>query len=327
MKKKIVFMLSLVLILMVGGCSSNKKNDSASTKGNKVTQSTKTEQKGGAYKFYKDAKNNSRIYYRLAKEDIIGKDARVVGIIYVNHGKACYYLTLYSYLPKGTEPLTLGSLKEKSNDEILQIAKKYDEMANVGRAQNINKKSKKQLEELNSISKELLDTKNDGGLDASEFGGSQKYREALEYNIKSTDDYKYKEPTLQDMRVEAISDSSGNNIAKEAIYLSPTSLDLKYYKIETQKADSGYIGYTYVDKMQKSIGINFAYVLNNLEGSSEIYDKNYIHGNFVPVESEDEVLMVTEVPKDKNITMELDDLNEKGIKEVKEFKSEEITWE
>ena len=122
--KKAVYLLMCSSLLVIGGCTFNQRNHTLSQDNTKVSEKKTgtelmNENEGvGVIDFFNSTPKT--ILYGISGSDV-NKNSEVKAVYVIEKGK------MTRYILKGYKGNTLSDLKSKSDEEILKIAKKYDE--------------------------------------------------------------------------------------------------------------------------------------------------------------------------------------------------------
>lgn len=262
----------IALIVIIGGyfVISNNSNSKATAKKAAV-------QKKSDYNFYKDAKSNSRIYYILNLDGkSFGKDTSIYDILYIKNGK-------YKMYDGGNHTLT--DLKGLSDKQVLSQAKKWDKAS----AESFVTKAKDEANKTIATS-----NPDDDKLSATAV-------ELANKNLKLIDEYKYTEPEAVALQIGATTDSSGNNLDKELIYLPTYTFKIKNYFVDEFRGSNP------VAKFYYPLSSYNSYLLSPTQNSSVVYDKTYSYGNLT--DSGTNLVLATQGTQ----KMKLDNIKEKGI--------------
>lgn len=297
MKKLFIIFISTIALISLTACSSEKKGST-----------TKTEKKETSYQFYKDAKKNSRIYYKLnLDEKNFGRETIIEAIIYTNKGNYTYY-----EISNNNIKHTLTDLKELSDKQVLNQAKEWNKELAESYVQ-------KGIEETNQL---LQNTKEDYQLNEVT---KSNLIDIHNKNLEFLNEYKYEEPKALPLEIKAEADESGNELKNEYLVLPTHNFKIKSYDSYTR------YNYSLDNKVQFYYPKSqlYRYKLSSTQQTSKVYDKNYSYGQLG-----DNYVLATKGEQ----SMKLDDLNEKGLLEMdansinyKTEKDEEgdrfITWE
>ena len=213
MKRISIVVTSVIALVVIIGGYLVISNHSSS----KATAKKTTVQKKSDYNFYQDAKSNSRIYYILNPDGkSFGKDTKIVNVMYIKNGK-------YTLYDGGNHTLT--DLKGLNDKQVLATAKKWDKAS----AAYFVKQSKDEANKTISTT------------DTDESSISAKSVEVAKDNLKLIDQYKYTEPEAVSLQIGATTDSSGNNLDKELIYLPTYTFKIKNYFIDELRGNSNLV--------------------------------------------------------------------------------------
>ena len=122
--KKAVYLLMCSSLLVIGGCTFNQRNHTLSQDNTKVSEKKTgtelmNENEGvGVIDFFNSTPKT--ILYGISGNDV-NKNSEVKAVYVIEKGK------MTRYILKGYKGNTLSDLKSKSDEDILKIAKKYDE--------------------------------------------------------------------------------------------------------------------------------------------------------------------------------------------------------
>lgn len=199
MKNKTWLMvIATALLLLATGCSNGKTEENAGVK-----ESQSTEQKNEEYSFYKDAKKNERLYYKVDLDgDSFGKDSKIEGILHIDHGNYEYYYTGGLH--------TMSDLRDLSDKQILEKAIQWNEEG----ANDLVEEAKHRAQ-----------------------GFDESASDTIAKNLEWLNNYKYKKPETRKLQVKAASDSSGNNLEKEWIVLPTNDLNIRYYTFKNDETE------------------------------------------------------------------------------------------
>lgn len=214
------------------------------------------------------------------------KDSIIEEYIFTDDGKQTIY--------RGNEETTLGDLKDKSDNEILKIAKKENEdLFNDWKETKIES-----IEyDLNDVSGEI-ESMNEDGDDQSTpyYKGKQSALNNLKKEKKEVENKKYTQPKERPVKIKVETDGSGNKTANEHFFIQTD------YDEDGYKEDSDEIKKIYTQFSLESFPV-------------EIYDDSY---GWVGQTSEDGdgENLVTKVGK-KVKQVKLDQPDSKYVKEAK----------
>jgi len=303
MKRKIVIgAFALLCTITLTACGKSEKHSEKAS----VFSPEKQEQK--SYSFYQDAKTNSRIYYQVSLPEKVsfGREAQILGIIYVEHGKYTYYNTSDvsdENLNLKSETHTLGELKGKSDKEILKLAVQWDKQVNIAYSKKLEEEAQ---DILNSNSQPLSGQEEINRLDEIK---------AAKKNIYMAKNFEYSEPKPKKLEVFVKEDASGNNVGEEMIALPAYGSQVKFILrlpknaleatdevTEVNETNAYFCGdYKYADNLKY-------YDISPTQDSGVVYDKTYSIGNF------GKSILATQGTS----IMKLDSLSEKGILDYSE---------
>jgi len=287
MKKMLFVLLSSIMLVNLAGCSSEKQDSSTTAKSSTTEISSTETNTSKNYSFYKDAKTNSRIYYKLNLDGkSFGKETIIDSIIYINKGNYTYYEVSNNETSDYRIEHTLTDLKDLSDKQILDKAIEWNKEV----AEKYVVKGK---EEAN---KRLESAKNENlGYD----GSATVDRETK--NIELLNEYKYEEPEALSLEIKAETDASGNNLEMEYIILPDHNFKIKSYVAN---------GWDQSDTSQPDLQLYYpnggveSYSIYPTQQTSEVYEKTYAYGPLG-----DKFVLATK----GNQIMELDSINEKGL--------------
>ncbi|MCG2096772.1 hypothetical protein ACFDA4_10640 [Staphylococcus epidermidis] len=248
MKKLLLISFSAVLLLSAcsfGSSSSNKKE----------------------VKFGELMNNGKKVSFILKNKDeetAPDKDNPIVAYIFTNNGKST------TYDAQGGK-YDLGDMKDKSQDEILKIAKKQDK-------ENIKKQRKEYLG----------DARNDKDVQKTNYEESIKLRgkdssitkqekRMLESDEKIYDDLKnlkYTEPKERDLKIEVEEDGTGNDTEKERFYAFPRYVDADSYEFVKDAKEINDVMMYEMDNSNKNITVyddKYAYLSSSDSGDDKYY--------------------------------------------------------
>lgn len=275
MKKKWLSVAAVASAMLLVGCSSGDTKEKDSPAKESTTQSAKAQD----YSFYKDAKTNERIYYKVdLDKKSFGKDSIITNVLHIDHGD-------YTYFYVGSNH-TMSDLKGLSDKEILTAAEKWSEET----ALNLVEKAKKEANETLEKVAARGDYKDD----------IDKNNETLAHkNLEILNTYKYEKPQPRKLQIKAESDESGNNLAKEWVVLPTNDFKIRYY-----------VGHNWFNDLNtEDIQAYYQaklirYQLSPTQQTADVYDKTYSLSSFGP-----NATMATEGTD----IMKLDDLDESGM--------------
>jgi len=273
MKKIWVILLSIFIILGLGGTLTKNENTTLAA--------TKTNKKTSSYKFYKDAKKNSRIYYKLdLNKKSFGRESIIDSIFYINKGKYTYYEVSNLEIEH-----TLEDLKGLSDKEVLKKAVTWNKEL----AENYVEQGKKEANER---------------IESENLTQGQDYESIIDIqnkNLELFNEYKYEKPKALSLEIKAEADPSGNNLEKEYLVLPSHNFKIKNYVIDGWTSTDGN---TPVKQYYYPKSNIYRVSIGPTQQTSKVYDKTYAYGSF----GKDYVLATK-----GNQLMELDKLNEKGL--------------
>ncbi|OJH01853.1 hypothetical protein BL313_02315 [Staphylococcus hominis] len=213
------------------------------------------------------------------------KNSEIKYIIKTNNGK----VTAYNV----QDEIELKDIKDKSDKEIIDLAKKQD------KKYMLNAKD----ETIGKIKDSIKSIKDYDNLDELDKDTKESYIEQLnddEKMLKELNNYKYSEPKERKLKIKAVEDGTGNYTDEERFFIVPHDIEMS----ETGKAYNDYANtYTKFDSGA---------------GTMKIYDTNYAFLERTEENSEDEqFFLVTPVSK-KTEFSKLDKPNSKYVKAVDE---------
>lgn len=198
------------------------------------------------------------------EESTPDKDNPIVAYIFTNNGKST------TYDAQGGN-YDLGDMKDKSQDEILKIAKKQDK-------ENIKKQRKEYLG----------DARNDKDVQKTNYEESIKLRgkdssitkqekRMLESDEKIYDDLKnlkYTEPKERDLKIEVEEDGTGNDTEKERFYAFPRYVDADSYEFVKDAKEINKVMMYEMEETNKNITVyddKYAYLSSSDTGEDRYY--------------------------------------------------------
>ena len=246
-------------------------------------------------KFGEIMNKGKQISYKVYADDngTLSKNSELGYIIVTNNGKA----TSYNIKDK-----TLKDLKDKSNNEIIDIAKKQDKESFEADKENYIQSAKENIKSRQKDVEEFSDEIGEGGVADSE--KAQIPRVSKE--IKDMEKINYKEPKARKLKIKAVEDGTGNETEEERFYLVPP-----YFSEENYEGKEG--GLTYKFKNNKNIYLGY----NTGAKTKKIYNQNYAYLSDTTDDLEDADFLVTPVSK-KTEFSKLDKPDSKYVKAVDE---------
>lgn len=205
-------------------------------------------------KFGEMMNNGKRVSFVLKNKDeesTPDKDNPIVAYIFTNNGKS----TTYDAQDGNYD---LGDMKDKSQDEILKIAKKQDK-------ENIKKQRKEYLGDARN-DKDVQKTNYEEsvklrGKDSSITKQEKRMLESDEKTYNDLKDLKYTEPKERDLKIGVVEDGTGNDTEKEQFYAFPRYIDDESYEFVTDT---------------KTIN-HYMYEMNEANKNMTVYDDKYAY--------------------------------------------------
>lgn len=240
-------------------------------------------------KFGEMMNNGKKVTFLLKNKDeesTPDKDNPIVAYIFTDNGKSTTYNA-------NDGKYDLGDMKDKSQDEILKIAKKEDketverERKDVlGDARNDRDVQKTNYEEgIKLRGKNSSDTKSDKAI-----------FEDYDKKYKDLKNLKYTEPKERNLKIGVVEDGTGNNTEKERIYAFPRYVDVDSYEFVTDT---------------KTIN-HYMYEMNEANKNMTVYDDKYAYLSSSDT-GEDRYYLATKVGK-KSEKSALDKPDSKYVK-------------
>ena len=210
--KKAVYLLMCSSLLVIGGCTFNQRNHTLSQDNTKVSEKKTgtelmNENEGvGVIDFFNSTPKT--ILYGISGSDV-NKNSEVKAVYVIEKGK------MTRYILKGYKGNTLSDLKSKSDEEILKIAKKYDE-------EYFEQRKEKKINAANEGIKQSEENISSGN-ESEDYGKSslENYKAAKEFYSNLT--YKQFRKPNSDIKLKANvwTDSSGNYVSQENLIHIP----------------------------------------------------------------------------------------------------------
>ncbi|OHQ86452.1 hypothetical protein HMPREF2739_04855 [Staphylococcus sp. HMSC074F11] len=265
--------------LLLSACSSNGSSEANKEK----VEFANVMSKGKQVTFRVDA-NEEETYAP-------NKDNPIDAYIFSDNGKVTVY--------NATDDTKLKDMKDKSYDDILELAKKQDKK----RFENNKSDNEKDIEN-------VLDTDKSNYEDSIRTRGKKSeitkdYKKMMETTQKKYEKYKnlkYEEPKQRDLKIGVVEDGSGNDTKEERFYTTPDGFDGQEDEFIHDP-----------EKLNK----DYKYVMRSSGEIVEIYDDKYVYLD-TDQEGEDRSYLVTKVgdkakesaldkPDNKNVKVEEDD--------------------
>lgn len=265
--------------LLLSACSSNGSSEANKEK----VEFANVMSKGKQVTFRVDA-NEEETYAP-------NKDNPIDAYIFSDNGKVTVY--------NATDDTKLKDMKDKSYDDILELAKKQDKK----RFENNKSDNEKDIEN-------VLDTDKSNYEDSIRTRGKKSeitkdYKKMMETTQKKYEKYKnlkYEEPKQRDLKIGVVEDGSGNDTKEERFYTTPDGFDGQEDEFIHNP-----------EKLNK----DYKYVMRSSGEIVEIYDDKYAYLD-TDQEGEDRSYLVTKVgdkakesaldkPDNKNVKVEEDD--------------------
>lgn len=265
--------------LLLSACSSNGSSEANKEK----VEFANVMSKGKQVTFRVDA-NEEETYAP-------NKDNPIDAYIFSDNGKVTVY--------NATDDTKLKDMKDKSYDDILELAKKQDKK----RFENNKSDNEKDIEN-------VLDTDKSNYEDSIRTRGKKSeitkgYKKMMETTQKKYEKYKnlkYEEPKQRDLKIGVVEDGSGNDTKEERFYTTPDGFDGQEDEFIHDP-----------EKLNK----DYKYVMRSSGEIVEIYDDKYAYLD-TDQEGEDRSYLVTKVgdkakesaldkPDNKNVKVEEDD--------------------
>ena len=210
--KKAVYLLMCSSLLVIGGCTFNQRNHTLSQDNTKVSEKKTgtelmNENEGvGVIDYFNSTPKT--ILYGISGNDV-NKNSEVKAVYVIEKGK------MTRYILKGYKGNTLSELKSKSDEEILKIAKKYDE-------EYFEQRKEKKINAANESIKQSEENISSGN-ESEDYGKSslENYKAAKEFYSNLT--YKQFRKPNSDIKLKANvwTDSSGNYVSQENLIHIP----------------------------------------------------------------------------------------------------------
>ncbi|RSK02630.1 hypothetical protein D8783_01630 [Streptococcus sp. A12] len=238
--KKAVYLLFCASLIVIGGCTFSQRNRASSQDNTKISEKkTGTElmnesEEVGVIDYFNNTPKT--ILYGISGNDV-NKNSEVKAVYVIEKGK------MTRYILKGYKDNTLSALKSKSDEEILNIAKKYDKEYFEQRKENKINAANEGIK----LSEESISS----GNETEDYGQSslENYKAAKEFY--STLTYKQFRKPNSDIKLKANvwTDSSGNYVSQENLIHVPyvdmmdLSVDFEWTKeaLENQIKYSDYV--------------------------------------------------------------------------------------
>lgn len=268
------------------------------------------------------SKGESFAYVVKSDGQQLDKNSTIQRFIHIKDGKVLVYNSNYSQdaLMELTdeEIYTLGEVSKMSKDELLKLMKEEDKKAFDSSKKSIDNQIKiaedaigiylddldKKIEEENnkSVANEDERLKRENIVDAlEEFRDDKEAKEKLKT-------IKYKEPVNRDLKMEVITDGTGNNTKEEGFNFSGTMFELN---VNSNVKNEPLFHY-YDNKEIKDVFTKYDNIINPIE----VFDKNYA-GIAYNTKDEGQKAIVTEVSKETK-EIEFDAPKDKNVKVVEE---------
>lgn len=210
--KKVVYLLMCSSFLVIGGCTFSQNNRSLSQDNTKISEKkTGTElmnenEDVGVIDYFNSTPRT--ILYGISGNDV-NKNSEVKAVYVIEKGK------MTRYILKGYKGNTLSELKSKSDEEILKIAKKYDE-------EYFEQRKEKKINAANESIKQSEENIS-SGTESEDYGKNslENYKAAKEFYSNLT--YKQFRKPNSDIKLKANvwTDSSGNYVSQENLIHIP----------------------------------------------------------------------------------------------------------
>ena len=210
--KKVVYLLMCSSLLVIGGCTFGQNNRSLSQDNTKISEKKTgtelmNENEGvGVIDYFNSTPKT--ILYGISGNDV-NKNSEVKAVYVIEKGK------MTRYILKGYKGNTLSELKSKSDEEILKIAKKYDE-------EYFEQRKEKKINAANESIKQSEENISSGN-ESEDYGKSslENYKAAKEFYSNLT--YKQFRKPNSDIKLKANvwTDSSGNYVSQENLIHIP----------------------------------------------------------------------------------------------------------
>ena len=293
--KKAVYLLMCSSLLVIGGCTFNQRNHTLSQDNTKVSEKKTgtelmNENEGvGVIDFFNSTPKT--ILYGISGSDV-NKNSEVKAVYVIEKGK------MTRYILKGYKGNTLSDLKSKSDEEILKIAKKYDE-------EYFEQRKEKKINAANEGIKQSEENISSGN-ENEDYGQSslENYKAAKEFYSNLT--YKQFRKPNSDIKLKANvwTDSSGNYVSQENLIHIPyvDMLDLSVDFEWTKEALENEVKYS------DSVDTNFE--------ATPIYESMpyTISGEqWIGIRTED--MLLSRQLVNKNIRFDLDKIGTKNVTE------------
>ena len=210
--KKVVYLLMCSSFLVIGGCTFSQNNRSLSQDKTKISEKKTgtelmNENEGvGVIDYFNSTPKT--ILYGISGNDV-NKNSEVKAVYVIEKGK------MTRYILKGYKGNTLSELKSKSDEEILKIAKKYDE-------EYFEQRKEKKINAANESIKQSEENIS-SGTESEDYGKNslENYKAAKEFYSNLT--YKQFRKPNSDIKLKANvwTDSSGNYVSQENLIHIP----------------------------------------------------------------------------------------------------------
>ncbi len=293
--KKAVYLLMCSSLLVIGGCTFNQRNHTLSQDNTKVSEKKTgtelmNENEGvGVIDFFNSTPKT--ILYGISGNDV-NKNSEVKAVYVIEKGK------MTRYILKGYKGNTLSDLKSKSDEEILKIAKKYDE-------EYFEQRKEKKINAANEGIKQSEENISSGN-ESEDYGQSslENYKAAKEFYSNLT--YKQFRKPNSDIKLKANvwTDSSGNYVSQENLIHIPyvDMLDLSVDFEWTKEALENEVEYS------DAVDTNFE--------ATPIYESmpyNISGEQWIGIRTED--MLLSRQLVNKNIRFDLDKIGTKNVTE------------
>ena len=293
--KKAVYLLMCSSLLVIGGCTFNQRNHTLSQDNTKVSEKKTgtelmNENEGvGVIDFFNSTPKT--ILYGISGNDV-NKNSEVKAVYVIEKGK------MTRYILKGYKGNTLSDLKLKSDEEILKIAKKYDE-------EYFEQRKEKKIKAANEGIKQSEENISSGN-ESEDYGQSslENYKAAKEFYSNLT--YKQFRKPNSDIKLKANvwTDSSGNYVSQENLIHIPyvDMLDLSVDFEWTKEALENEVKYS------DSVDTNFE--------ATPIYESmpyTIAGEQWIGIRTED--MLLSRQLVNKNIRFDLDKIGTKNVTE------------
>lgn len=217
-------------------------------------------------KFGELMNNGKKVSFVLKNKDeesAPDKDNPIVDYIFTDNGKSTTY-------HDNDGKYELEDMKDKSQDEILKMAKKVDKESLKKERKDVlvDAKNERDVQKTNyeqSIKKR--------GKDSSITKSEKRMLEDDEKKYNDLKNMKYTEPKERDLKIGVVEDGTGNNTEKERFYAFPRYIDVDSYEFVTDTKKINHYMFE-MEETNKNITVyddKYAYLSSGESGEDKYY--------------------------------------------------------